>query len=536
MKLYRKFLFFVFIYLIDGNDLKIGGPLLVHGGLRNFFSSGSGSSPGFELDIKSQGMQSDDSHFLLEQPKGRVLYLITFKPGVECSSVKVDGIEVWKDSGSSSEYVNPRKVAFYKSNKLVGIYFGGVPTYYKKAGDKWEIYDPKKKSTTNSTSGGITGTSGNGTGQPSSGTPPSDGTSKTSGGDGSGQQATTPPDNQHSETYTGGDSGDGSQVVTPPAGGARATGGDILGVTTPSAGGLLVTTPATNLSEPSPASADSGTDKSPEENEESEEAENGEGSASCTPPANGGTGADVSSGGGTEASGYTGADGNATHTTEKTVDESGTRDSGTGTGGFTETASYNTGKGATTGSLSLEDASTPAAKTPNSDESASKQSEGDGSTPLATTNEAQSSTDLFNSSSTAELKLFKDDGNGNPVEMQSTDFDKRDVAGDDTYKVKESVKCVLVKIDDKDVWKKGDNDLNEPKYVSYNDTFDSVTVSNDKKSVYYRKDTKSAEWKYVSILDKTNQTSCGQTSGTPKSTDVCATYTKQDEEFGVAFA
>ncbi|UKJ89307.2 hypothetical protein MACJ_002555 [Theileria orientalis] len=133
-------------------------------------------------------------------------------------------------------------------------------------------------------------------------------------------------------------------------------------------------------------------------------------------------------------------------------------------------------------------------------------------------------------SATPELKLFKDDGYGNPVEMQATDFDKRDVAGYGTYKVKDSVKCVLVKFGEDEVWNNGEYYFDEPEYVAYNDTFDSVTLSNDKKSVFCRKDTKSGKWKYVSVLDKTNQTNSAKASGTPESNDLVTPELTEDDK------
>ncbi|UKJ90725.2 hypothetical protein MACJ_001659 [Theileria orientalis] len=136
---------------------------------------------GFELDIKSDDIKSDDYHFDVEKSYGRDLYIITFKAVVECSSVKVDDKEVWKHDASNSDDVNPRTVTFCKDKNRVRIHFGDHTIVYKKVNDKWIDTADLKATSTNSTSGQAS-------------TPSSGGTEKTSGGSGDGSQGTTQPE------------------------------------------------------------------------------------------------------------------------------------------------------------------------------------------------------------------------------------------------------------------------------------------------------------------------------------------------------
>ncbi|UKK01694.2 hypothetical protein MACK_001047 [Theileria orientalis] len=110
-------------------------------------------------------------------------------------------------------------------------------------------------------------------------------------------------------------------------------------------------------------------------------------------------------------------------------------------------------------------------------------------TPPASSGGRQSSNNLSGGSSVAgELKLFKDDGNGNAVEMVDADYVKRNALGYDIYRFKDGVKCTLVKYNDEDVWKKGDENVEEPTYVNYDPDTHNVVVSDGKKSAYYKKD------------------------------------------------
>ncbi|UKK00530.2 hypothetical protein MACK_000604 [Theileria orientalis] len=104
---------------------------------------------------------------------------------------------------------------------------------------------------------------------------------------------------------------------------------------------------------------------------------------------------------------------------------------------------------------------------------------------------------------TAVLKLFKDDGNNNAVEMAvNADFDLRHVFDDDTYRFKENVKCTLVKFGDKEIWKKGKYNINEPKSVSYKARFNAISVRDSNKAIYFIKKVSGDEWKYVRTIDK----------------------------------
>ncbi|UKJ89141.1 hypothetical protein MACJ_002388 [Theileria orientalis] len=110
------------------------------------------------------------------------------------------------------------------------------------------------------------------------------------------------------------------------------------------------------------------------------------------------------------------------------------------------------------------------------------------------------------------LKLFKDDGSGNPVEMAAADFTKKKVVGNDKYEFVSGVKCVSVKIGEAELWKKGDQAVNEPRYVTYNDTLKKVVVCGSK-TLTYKKDSTTNEWKFV---DPTAKTASGTGVTPPK--------------------
>ncbi|UVC50246.1 hypothetical protein MACK_004122 [Theileria orientalis] len=116
-------------------------------------------------------------------------------------------------------------------------------------------------------------------------------------------------------------------------------------------------------------------------------------------------------------------------------------------------------------------------------------------------NDGQSSNNLSGgSSATSELKLFKDDGSGNAVEMVEADYEKKVVYCYHTYKFKPGVKCTLVKFGEAEVWKKGDEQVDEPKSVTYNPRTDNVAVFDGKKYVYYNKDD-SGNWVHDRTMD-----------------------------------
>ncbi|UKJ89415.2 hypothetical protein MACJ_002666 [Theileria orientalis] len=103
-----------------------------------------------------------------------------------------------------------------------------------------------------------------------------------------------------------------------------------------------------------------------------------------------------------------------------------------------------------------------------------------------------------------ELKLFKDDGNGNAVEMvETTDYEWKDFSGCHRYGFKEGVQCVKVMFGSHEVWKKGDKGVNEPKSVSYNSDEHNILVFDDKKFVFYKKDN-SGNWVHDSTIDITS--------------------------------
>ncbi|UVC50047.1 hypothetical protein MACK_003670 [Theileria orientalis] len=119
-------------------------------------------------------------------------------------------------------------------------------------------------------------------------------------------------------------------------------------------------------------------------------------------------------------------------------------------------------------------------------------------------------------SPTPELKLFKDDSNNNKVEIKETDFYEDQYLGNLTYAFKPGVKCTIVKFEDKDVWKKGEQSLDEPKSVTYN-FMHRIVVRNAKKSVAYRKDD-SGNWVHYYTVDRTVPDNSAKTSGQAGST------------------
>ncbi|UKK02423.2 hypothetical protein MACK_002516 [Theileria orientalis] len=122
--------------------------------------------------------------------------------------------------------------------------------------------------------------------------------------------------------------------------------------------------------------------------------------------------------------------------------------------------------------------------------------------------DGQSSNNLSGGSSVAgELKLFKDDGNGNAVEMVDADYEKKYI-----YDVK-SVKCILVKFEDKDVWKKGDNNVDEPNYVAYNNTTKRIVVRDSAVALIYGIDDVTKQWKLNNTVRREKGTGTAKTAG-----------------------
>ncbi|UKJ89142.1 hypothetical protein MACJ_002389 [Theileria orientalis] len=209
-----------------------------------------------------------------------------------------------------------------------------------------------------------------------------------------------------------------------------------------------------------PANQGSGTDNGGEEAEENEESGQGEedekGAASCTLPANGGTATDVSSGGGTETSGYTGTHGSGTDISGETVDGSGTPESGTGTGG----GSAETSGGGSTHTNGGSDGDT----TPSKPNDPNK-------TPASDANEVDPN------EYPKDVKLYKADPNdaSKLVEIDESDYKVKKDFDEFTYKFNTGVNCTLVKREDKDVWK-FDSSKNSGKYPKEVGVMDDIVI------------------------------------------------------------
>ncbi|UVC50030.1 hypothetical protein MACK_003653 [Theileria orientalis] len=102
-----------------------------------------------------------------------------------------------------------------------------------------------------------------------------------------------------------------------------------------------------------------------------------------------------------------------------------------------------------------------------------------------------------------ELKLFKDDPDGNKVEIKSTECYEDQYLGNLTYAFKPGVKCTIVKFEDKDVWKKGDEQVDETKSVTYDSILGEVVVRDASNSVHFGKESETGEWKHVVTIPRT---------------------------------
>ncbi|UKJ89255.2 hypothetical protein MACJ_002503 [Theileria orientalis] len=100
------------------------------------------------------------------------------------------------------------------------------------------------------------------------------------------------------------------------------------------------------------------------------------------------------------------------------------------------------------------------------------------------------------------LRPFKDDANGNSVEINEDDFYQDLYFGNITYVFKKDVKCTLVKYGGKDVWKKGEHGVDEPKSVTYDTKLREVTVRDANNSVHFKKDTGTGQWKHLKALPR----------------------------------
>ncbi|UKJ89264.2 hypothetical protein MACJ_002512 [Theileria orientalis] len=117
----------------------------------------------------------------------------------------------------------------------------------------------------------------------------------------------------------------------------------------------------------------------------------------------------------------------------------------------------------------------------------------------------------YGTSATPELKLFKDDGSGNPVEMETSDFSQINYIGYLIYHFTPNVECTLVKFGVSEVWKKGDDSVEEPISVSYNSDEHKVVLFDDKKSVFYKKNN-SGNWVHHLTIQR-NEPPSTATSG-----------------------
>ncbi|UKJ89047.2 hypothetical protein MACJ_002293 [Theileria orientalis] len=122
------------------------------------------------------------------------------------------------------------------------------------------------------------------------------------------------------------------------------------------------------------------------------------------------------------------------------------------------------------------------------------------------------------SSATVEVKLFKDDGNGNAVEMETNDFLHDFYLGNLTYAFDPDIKCILVKFGNSKVWKKGDGIVQLPKSVTYDSILGEVAVRDADNSVYFKKDTSTGEWKHFITISRTKMGMSGST-GIPESAE-----------------
>ncbi|UKJ89329.2 hypothetical protein MACJ_002577 [Theileria orientalis] len=122
----------------------------------------------------------------------------------------------------------------------------------------------------------------------------------------------------------------------------------------------------------------------------------------------------------------------------------------------------------------------------------------------------------------AVLRLFKAEADGTEVEMlENTDFTKKLAYGDDKYEFASGVKCTKVMFGDHELWKKGDEGVNEPVNVTYRDTLSVVVVRDNEHSVSYKKNTLTDKWAHDTTTKRTvparNAQTASQGSSTAKS-------------------
>ncbi|UKJ89253.2 hypothetical protein MACJ_002501 [Theileria orientalis] len=139
MRLYRKFLLFVFVYLIQGNDIKIGGPLFVEG---YGDVGGNRSTPADKTSTPCEKTAAVDIKKYVETTYTRKIEgsVITYEPqpGYCFNEVKDSGTTVWS-TRDQNEY--SKKVEADFGTRTVTIYIGsdgGLTKVFKKGDDdKW---------------------------------------------------------------------------------------------------------------------------------------------------------------------------------------------------------------------------------------------------------------------------------------------------------------------------------------------------------------------------------------------------------------
>ncbi|UVC50023.1 hypothetical protein MACK_003646 [Theileria orientalis] len=166
---------------------------------------------------------------------------------------------------------------------------------------------------------------------------------------------------------------------------------------------------------------------------------------------------------------------------------------------------------------------------------ASGDNEGDGSTgndgSTSGTANGANGTSSGLASPTGKLKLYKDDPDGNKVEIKTTECYEDQYLGNFTYAFKKDVKCTLVKFGDKDVWKKGDKQVDEPRSVTYDSVLGEVTVRDADNSVHFGKETDTGKWKHVVTIPRTKMAMVDKRAETvPKSHYAASTDTPESHE------
>ncbi|UKK00941.2 hypothetical protein MACK_001751 [Theileria orientalis] len=136
-----------------------------------------------------------------------------------------------------------------------------------------------------------------------------------------------------------------------------------------------------------------------------------------------------------------------------------------------------------------------------------------GATPLAegtSSGEAKAEGTL---SVPAALRLFKAGADGNDVELvENTDYEKKHTSGDDKYEFKDGVMCTKVMYGSHELWKKGDQNVHEPKKVGFNGTVNAVVVSDNERTVVYKKEDNSEEWRHIKTVERRSGHGHGKTA------------------------